>query len=81
MDFADGIAGLGVGGRGYRAGIEDNDGGGGRIGRGGIATVEELTFESGAISLGGAAAELLDEEGGHFRSERKRNISKYEAIG
>lgn len=31
VDFADGVAGLSVGGRGYRAGVEDDDGGGGGI--------------------------------------------------
>ncbi len=65
VEFADRVAGLGIGGGGYSAGVEDDDGGGGRIGGRGAAAVEELAFESGAIGLGGAAAELLDVEGGH----------------
>jgi hypothetical protein len=29
--------------------------------------IKELAFEGGAVGLGGAAAELLDIEGGHSR--------------
>ena len=65
MEFADGVAGLGIGGGCDRAGIEDDDGGGGGIGGLGAAAVEELAFQGGAIGLGGSAAELLDVEGGH----------------
>jgi hypothetical protein len=65
VEFADGIACLGVGGSGYGAGVEDDDGGRCGIGGGGAAAVEELAFEGGAVGLCGAAAELLDVEGGH----------------
>jgi hypothetical protein len=74
VDFADGVAGLGVGGGGYGAGVEDDDGGGCGIRRWGAAAVEELAFEGGAIGLGGAAAELLYEEGGHFIHETAQKI-------
>jgi hypothetical protein len=65
VDFADGVTGLGVGGGSDRAGIEDDDGGGYGIGGRSVAAVEELPFEGGTVSLRGAAAELLDVEGGH----------------
>src|ERR1700675_1864579 len=65
VEFADGVASLSVGGGGDSAGVEDDDVGGGcRRGRG-TAAVEELAFDGGAVGLGGAAAELLDVEGGH----------------
>src|SRR5580692_12059796 len=44
VDFADGVAGLGVGGSGHRAGVEDNDGGGGGVGGSRAAAVKELAF-------------------------------------
>jgi hypothetical protein len=65
VDFADGVAGLGVGGGSYGAGVEDDDRGCCRIAGGRVAVVEELAFEGGAIGLRGAAAELLDVEGSH----------------
>jgi len=68
VDSADGVAGLGVGGGGYCAGVENDDGGVSGIFGGNIAAVPELAFQSGAIGLGGAAAELLDVEGGHSLS-------------
>ena len=68
VEFADGVAGLGVGGGGDGTGVEDDDVG--SVGRGGqtAATVEELALDGGAVSLGGAAAELLDVEGGHAKN-------------
>lgn len=70
MEFADGVAGLGVGGGRYGAGVQNNDRGGGGMGSGGIATIEELALDGGAVGLGRAAAELLDVEGGHFCARR-----------
>jgi hypothetical protein len=60
VDFADGVAGLGIGGGGDGAGVHNYDAGCARICGGGAAAVEELTLEGGAVGLGGAAAELLD---------------------
>ena len=65
VDFADGGAGLGVGGRGYRAGVQDDDASCDGIGCNGTAAIEKLAFEGGAVGLRSAAAELLDVEGGH----------------
>ena len=36
----------------------------------GAAAIEELAFQGGAIGLRGAAAELLDVEGGHDSTKR-----------
>jgi hypothetical protein len=74
VDFADGVAGLGVGGGRYCAGVQDYYGGGGGIWSGGEAAIEELALEGGAVGLGGAAAELLDVEGSHFIRETVQNI-------
>lgn len=76
VNFADGVAGLGVSGGGYGACVEDDDGGRGGIGGLGAAAIEELAFEGGAIGLGGAAAELLDVEGGHLSRVRSDSLSK-----
>jgi len=64
--FADGVAGLGVGGGGDCTGVDNDDFGRGTVAGGRIAAVAELTLESGAVGLGGAAAELLDVEEWHF---------------
>lgn len=65
MDFADCFAGLGVRGSRNCAGVDhDEIGGGGGIG-GFAAAIEELALDGSAISLRGAAAELLDEKGSH----------------
>ena len=66
VDFSYGVAGLGVGGGGYCAGVEDDDGGRCGIGGRGAATVEELAFEGGAVGLGGTAAEVFYVVGGHL---------------
>jgi len=65
MKFADGVAGLGIGGCGDSAGVDDDNVSGLRGAGKEAATVEELAFDGGAVGLGGAAAELLDVEGGH----------------
>ena len=65
VKFANGVASLGVSGRSYGAGVDDDDVGIGGFVRGNVATVEELAFEGGTISLRGAAAELFYVEGGH----------------
>ena len=65
VDFADGVAGLGIGSGGDGAGVEhDHVGSVGLCGRG-AALFAQLTFNGGAIGLGGATAELLDVERGH----------------
>jgi hypothetical protein len=69
VNLANGVAGLSVGGGGYRAGIEDDDGGRGGIGDRTASTIEELALDSGAVGLGGTAAELLDVEGRHLHSK------------
>src|SRR5690242_165110 len=81
MDFADGVAGLGVGGGGDGAGVEDDEVG--VVGRGGgvAATGEELAFDGGAVRLRGAAAELLNEEGSHgvFSAKNEFTTERAEA--
>jgi hypothetical protein len=66
MEFTDGVAGLGVGGGGDGAGVEDDDVGlrfgGGRS----TATVEEVARWR-RRGLGGAAA-VLNAEGGHAKN-------------
>src|SRR5271165_3213793 len=64
MDFADGVAGLGVGGARYGAGVDDDDARSCGVGSGGESAVEQLTLDGGSIGLSGAAAELLDVESG-----------------
>jgi hypothetical protein len=77
VELAYGVAGLGVGGGGYCAGVQDDDAGRGGIGDGVIATIEELAFEGGAVGLGCAAAELLDVEGGHGAAKKSgKNITQ-----
>ena len=64
VDFADGVAGLGIGGSGYGASVDDDDvGGGGSVGDG-VALGAELALDGGGVGLRGAAAELFDVEGG-----------------
>ena len=67
MNFANGVAGLCVGGGCDGAGVDDDEfgvlwGGGWRA-----AAVTELALDRGTVGLGGAAAELFDVEGRHFR--------------
>ena len=75
VDFADGVAGLGIGGRGDGAGVDDDVVG--RVGRldGRAAAIEELAFDGGAVGLGGAAAELLEVEGRHLRGPIQRELN------
>src|SRR5215471_17391861 len=68
VNFADGVACLGVRGGGNRAGIEDHDIGRGRIGGHDRALLAELALDGGTIGLRGAATELLDVECAHERS-------------
>ena len=65
VEFADGVASLGVGGGCDGTGVYHDHVGIG-CGRGrGTATVEELALDGGAVGLGGPAAKLLDVKGGH----------------
>jgi len=66
VKLANGVAGLRVGGGGYRAGVEDDDVGGTERRGGGVTGVEQLALDGGAIGLRGAAAELFDKEGRHM---------------
>ena len=65
VKFADGVAGLSIGCGGDRAGVQHHN----VSSFGGLrrraAAVEELALDGGAVGLGGPAAELFDEEGGH----------------
>jgi len=68
MELADGVAGLGVGGGGYGASVQDYHVGGAWGVCEGAATIEELAFDGGTVGLGGAAAELFDVKSGHRES-------------
>lgn len=63
VDFADGVASLGVGGRRHRAGVDNDDRGGGGIRGESESAIEQLAFDRRSIGLGGATAELLNVEG------------------
>lgn len=65
VDAANGFASFGVGGGGDGAGVEDDDVGGGVGFGGGAALSAEAVANCVGVSLSGAAAEILDEEGGH----------------
>lgn len=65
VDLADGVASLSIGSGSDRAGIENDDVCCGGSRSGGATAFEELALEGSAVCLGGAAAELLDEKGGH----------------
>jgi hypothetical protein len=65
VDFADGVAGLSVGGSGDRTGVYDYEIRRGCFGDGAATAFEQLALEGRAVGLGGAAAELLDVEGLH----------------
>lgn len=69
MNLADGFAGLGVGGSGDGAGVDDDEGGltGGT--GGGAATLKKLALDGGGVGLRGTAAELFDVESRHFAKE------------
>src|SRR5882724_2820997 len=69
VDLADGVAGLGVGGCGDRAGVYDYHVGGVRVAAGSTAAVEELALNGGSIGLSCAAAELFDVESGRHLYE------------
>ena len=65
MEFADGVAGLGVRGGGDGAGVEDHEVGGVGIRSNGVALIAQLALDGSAVCLRGATAELLDKEGAH----------------
>jgi hypothetical protein len=65
VQFANGVASLGVCGGGNGAGVEDHDIGGGGIGSDGVALIAQLALDGGTVGLRGATAELLDKEGAH----------------
>jgi hypothetical protein len=65
VDFAYGIASLGVSGSGDGACVKNDDVGCGRIGRKNAALFAELPLNGRAIGLSGAASELLDKECAH----------------
>jgi len=65
VDFADGVAGLSVSGGSDRAGVHDDEIGGGGFGDRGAAAREQLTLDGGAVGLSGTAAELLNKESRH----------------
>src|SRR5438045_1496609 len=67
VKFANGVAGLCVGGGGDGAGVEDNDVGSCGRGGGGETAVKQLALDGGTIGLRGAAAELFDEESRHLK--------------
>ena len=67
VEFSNGVASLGVGGGRDRAGVDDDDvGGGGRDGKG-TTTVKQLALEGSAIGLSGAATELFYNEARHLK--------------
>jgi hypothetical protein len=74
MELSNGIASLGISGGGDCTGVHDDDVRGCRIGGGGAAAVEQLAFDRGAIGLGGAATELLDEKCGHTELRNRKKM-------
>ena len=68
VKFADGFASLRIGGRGYGAGVDDDDVG--AVGRRcEVVTLRaELALDGGGVGLRGAATELFDVEGRHGES-------------
>ena len=79
MEFANGVAGLGIGGGRDRAGVDDNDVG--SVGRadGSAAAVKQLALEGSAIGLRGTATELFDEESWHLRAAVAAGDSQHRA--
>lgn len=65
VDAANGFAGFGVSGGSDRAGVEDDDVGGGVGLGGGAALRAEAMANRVCVSLRGAATKVLDEESGH----------------
>ena len=68
MDFADGVAGLGIRGGRDRTGVENYDVGHRSIGSEGATLFAELPLDGRAVSLGGTAAELFDVKSAHQKS-------------
>ena len=77
VDFADGVAGLGIGGSGNCAGVKNHNVGRGRIGRESTALFTELALDGCAVCLRGTAAKLLYIEGAH----RRKTPAFYLSIG
>ena len=67
VEFADGVASLGIRRGSDGAGVENDDIGLGGAGGKREAAFEKLALDSGAVGLGGAAAKLFDKEGVHRR--------------
>jgi len=78
VDFADGVAGLSVGGGGDGASIENNDVRRRAIERDAAALVPQLALDSGAVGLCGATAELFDVESGHVM--RPKGTFKHRSV-
>ena len=68
VDFADGVAGLDIGGGSDCACVDNHDVGRGSIWSGSAALFAELALNCRAISLGGPATELFDVKGAHRKS-------------
>src|ERR1700751_2825900 len=75
VEFADGVAGLGVSRGGDGAGVKNDDVGCGRIGRKNAALFEQLPLDGRAVGLSGAASELLDKECAHGSEAPKFYLS------
>jgi hypothetical protein len=60
MHAADGLPNVVIGGGGNGTGVEDDEIGGGTVVRGTETMGCEVSMDSGAIGLGGPAAEVLD---------------------
>jgi len=75
VDFANGVAGLGVGRGCDSTGVENDDVGRRRIGRERAALFAELPLDGRAVCLGGTTAELLDKKGAHRRKAPESYLS------
>jgi len=78
VNFANGIAGLCIGGGSDGASVDDDELGVLRRSRRGAAAIKELAFDGGAVGLGGATAELFDVEGRHG-GKKKSNTESTES--
>ena len=68
VEFADGVAGLGIGGGGYGAGVDDDDVGGGGTRGEVVALGAELALDGGGVGLCSTTTELFNVEGRHGSS-------------
>jgi hypothetical protein len=69
VNFAYGIAGLGIGRGSNSASVDDDDIGGIRVERRNASTLSQLIFNCRAIGLRGTTAELFDMKGFHDLAE------------